>query len=168
MALESFAYIMPLFAFLLVFLVTYALLAKTKILGGSNFFHLFLSFIIAIIFVVAPSAQNFALVSTPWIAVFLISLFFIVMILSFVQGNIDDLVKSPFVAIVLVGIVLIIFIISAINVFGPLIAPYLPGHSEASLTSQQAYTKHFFLSPAVIGGVILLIIAALASWILAK
>ena len=159
---------MPLFAFLLVFLVTYALLAKTKILGGSNFFHLFLSFVIAIVFVVAPSAQQFALVSTPWIAVFLVSIFFIVMILSFVRGNVEDLVKSPLIALVLVGIVLIIFVISAINVFGPIIAPYLPGGSEVALTSQQAYTKHFFLSPAVIGGVILLIIAALASWILAK
>ena len=165
---SSLGYLMPLLAFLLVFIVSYALLAKTKILAVSNFWHIFLSLVIAIMFVVSPSASQFTMISTPWIAVFLIALFFIVMMLTFLHGNLDEVVKSPAISIVLIVVLLIIFVISAVNVFGPLITSYLPGGSEAALTPQQAQAKHFFVNPAVIGAIILLIIAAVASWVLTK
>ena len=168
MALAGLAYIMPLLAFLLVFVVTYAMLSKTKILGGNNFMHLFLSFVISTVFVVSPNAQKFALISTPWIAVLVFMIFIILLLLVFVRGKVDDIVKSPAVSVVLVLVVLIIFVVAAINVFGPLISPYLPGGNETGLTTQQAYTKHFFTSTAVIGAIILLIIAAIASWMLTK
>ena len=168
MDLSSVAYLMPLLAFLLVFTVTYALLSKTKILGENNFMHLFLSFVISIIFVISPSAQKFAMISTPWVAVLILMVFFIFLMLTFVRGNLDDVVKSPVVAVVLIVLVLVLFIIAAVNVFGPIIAPYLPGGSEVGMTAQETTTKHFFTSPAVIGAVILLIIAAIASWILTK
>jgi hypothetical protein len=168
MDVSTVAYIMPLLAFLLVFVVSYALLSKTKILGGNNFLHLFMSFVLAIVFIVSPNAQKFAMISTPWIAVLIVAIFFIMLMLVFVRGKIDDIVQSPTVAIILVGILLLIFIISAINVFGPVISPYLPGSSEAGMTVQETATKHFFTSPAVIGAVILLIVAAIASWIIAK
>jgi hypothetical protein len=166
--LSSVAYIMPLLAFLLVFIVTFAILAKTKLLGANSFLHLFLSFLIAIVFVLAPSAQQITLFSVPWIAVLVVMIFIIILILTFVRGNIDDLVKNPAVAIIIALVVLGIFVMAAINVFSPIIAPYLPGASEAGLTGQQAVSKHFFTSPAVIGAVILLIIAAITSWILTK
>jgi hypothetical protein len=168
MVLESISPFMPLFAFLLVFIVTYALLAKTKILGENHFAHLFLSFIISIVFIVTPSAQKFAMVSTPWFGVLIIMVFIIFLLLTFVRGNVDDIVKSPAVAIVVIGVILVIFVIAALNVFGPVISSYLPGTAETGLTGQQAQTKHFFTSPAVIGAIILLIIAAIASWILTK
>jgi len=165
---SSLGYLMPLLAFLLVFIVSYALLAKTKILAISNFWHIFLSLVIAIMFVVSPSATQFTMVSTPWIAVFIVTLFFILMLLTFVHGKLDEVVKSPAISIVLILVLLIIFVISAVNVFGPLVTSYLPGGSEATLTTQQAQTKHFFFSPAVIGAMILLVIAAVASWVLTK
>jgi len=165
---SSLGYLMPLLAFLLVFIVSYALLAKTKLLSVSNFWHIFLSLVIAIIFVVSPTATQFVMISTPWVAIFIVALFLILMMLTFIKGNLDDTVKSPAVAIIVVLVVLIIFVISAVNVFGPLITSYLPGGSEAGLTTQQAAAKHFFLNPAVIGAIILLIIAAVASWVLTK
>lgn len=168
MAVSSFSYFMPLLAFILVFVVTYALLAKTKILGGNNFMHLFTSFIIAIIFIAAPSAQKLAMISAPWFAVLIIMVFIILLLLTFVRGKVDDLVQSPAVALALIGIVILIFVIASINVFGPAISPYLPGGNQTSMTSQTAQTVHFFSSPAVIGAIILLIIAAVASWIMTK
>lgn len=165
---STLSYFMPLLSFLLVFIVTYAILAKTKILGGNSFIHLFLSFVVSIIFIISPSAQKFAMVSTPWIAVFIVILFFILLMLVFVHGNLDDVVKNPIVPVAIVGVMLVIFIIASVNVFGPLISSYLPGGSEAGMTEQQAYAKHFFTNPAVIGAVILLILAAIASWVLMK
>jgi len=129
---------------------------------------LFVSFLISIIFVVVPSMQKFALISTPWVAVLIVMIFIIVMLLTFIRGNIDDIVKNPAIAVIIILAVLAIFVVSAINVFGPIISPYIPGGSEAGLTTQEAASKHFFTNPAVIGAIILLIIAAIASWILTK
>jgi hypothetical protein len=165
---SSISYIMPVLAFILVFIVTFALLAKTKILGSNSFFHMLISFIVAIIFVIAPTMQKFAMISTPWIAVLIVMISIILMLLTFVRGNVDDLVKSPAAAVVIILVILIVFVLSAVNVFGPVISPYLPGGSQANLTSQEAASAHFFTNPAVIGAVILLIIAAIATWILTK
>jgi hypothetical protein len=166
--LDSLSYFMPLFAFLLVFIVTFALLAKTKILGGNSFLHFFVSFLLSIVFVVAPSAQKFIVLSTPWFVVLIIMIFIILLLITFVRGKMEDLVQSPVVAVVIIGLVLIIFIAAAINVFGPLISSYLPGASETGVSSQSLQAKHFFESPAVIGAIILLIVAAITSWILTK
>ena len=156
------SYLMPILAFLLVFLVTFALLAKTKILGGSNFLHFFLSFVISIIFVVSPSAKEYTIMTIPWIAVLIIALFVILLTLALVKGSIDDLVKSPVVAIMLVVVVLIIFFIAALNVFGPFFSQYMPG------PNQKPGLISFLINPAVLGGIILLIIAAVASYVLTK
>jgi len=153
---------MPILAFLLVFIVTYALLAKTKILGSTNFIHLFLSFIIAIVFVVSPSAREYTVMTVPWIAVMIIILFIALTVIMFVRGNIDDIVKSPIVAVLLVVAILIIFFISALNVFGPFFSQYAPG------PEQKPGLISFIINPAVLGGIILLVIAGITSWVLTK
>jgi hypothetical protein len=150
--------IMPIMAFLLVFLVTYALLAKTKILGGNSFLHIFVSFIMAIVFIVSPSATGFTILATPWIAVTLVMIFFVLVLFAFVHGNIEDVVKSPIVTIILVAVILIIFIVAAVNAFGPF---FLQTEEKTGLIG-------FLISPTILGGIILLIIAAIASWVLTK
>jgi len=154
--------ILPIMAFLFVFLVTYALLAKTRILGGNTFIHFFVSFIIAIVFALSPSATEYTVMTIPWIAVLLVALFSILLTFALVKGNIEDLVKSPIVGIILVIVVLIIFLVSALNVFGPFFAQYAPG------PQQKPGIISFLINPSVLGGVILLIIAAIASYVLTK
>ena len=156
------AIVLPILAFMLIFLVTYALLAKTKILGGNNFIHLFSSFVIAIIFAMSKGASEFTAATIPWVAVLLVVLFSILLAFALVRGNIEDIVKSPIVALMIVIIILIIFLVSALNVFGPFFAQYLPGEN------QQPGIISFLISPPVLGGIILLIIAAIASWVLTK
>lgn len=156
------AIVLPIMAFLLVFIVTYALLAKTKILGSNNFIHLFLSFVIAIVFSVSPAASEYTVATIPWVIVLLAVLFSIMLTFALVKGNIEDLVKSPVVAIILVAVVLIIFVISALNVFGPFFSQYMPG------AQQKPGLISFLISPPVLGGIILLIIATVASWVLTK
>ena len=154
--------ILPILAFMLVFLVTYALLAKTKIIGGNSFVHSLVSFLIAIIFAVSPSATEFTVVAMPWVAVLIMVIFVVLMTFSLVKGNIDDIVKSPIVSLILVAIVLIIFIAAAINVFSPFFSQYMPGEG------QKPGLISFLINPAILGGIILLIIAAIATWILSK
>jgi len=154
--------ILPILAFLFVFVVVYALLTKTKILGGNSFIHSLLSLVISLIFSMSPSATEITVLTTPWIAVLITTVFFILLIFAFVHGKIEDVVKSPIIGIILVIVILIIFIAAAINVFGPIFSQYMPGYQ------QKPGLISYITNPTVLGGLILLIIAAVTSWIFTK
>ena len=161
MASVVLAYIMPLLAYLFVFTLVYALLAKTKILGDNAFMHFLLSVVVAAIFILSPMATKFTAVTVPWVAIFIFMVFFILLVITFVRGNIDDIVKSPVIAIIVSVIILIIFIISSINVFGPLVS-----QGYFSTEGQQAFD--FFTNPQFYGLVVLLVIAGIVSWTVTK
>lgn len=154
--------LLPIMAFMFVFLVTYALLAKTNLLGGNTFIHFFVSFIIAIVFAMSPTATEFTVMTIPWIAVLTVAVLSILLAFALLKGNLDDIVKSPLVALLIVMITLIIFLVSALNVFGPFFAQYMPG------PAQKAGLISFLIHPSVLGAIILVIIAAIASWVLTK
>lgn len=161
MASIALAYIMPLLAYLFIFTLVYALLAKTRILGENKFVHFTLSVIVAVIFILSPMATEFTALTIPWIAIFIFMIFFILLTVTFVRGKIDDIVKSPVIAIIISIIILIVFIISAINVFGPLVS-----QGYFSTEGQQAFD--FFTNPQFYGLAILLVIAVIVSWIVTK
>lgn len=161
MAGVALAYIMPLLAYLFVFTLVYALLAKTKILGDNKALHFILSIAVAVIFILSPMATKFTALTIPWLAIFMFMVFFILLVITFVRGKIDDIVQSPLIAIIVSVIILIIFIISAINVFGPLIS-----NGYFSAEGQQAF--EFFANPQFYGLLVLLIIAGIVSWVVTK
>ena len=161
MASVALAYIMPLLAYLFVFTLVYALLAKTKILGENKFIHFVLSIVVAVIFILSPMATKFTALTVPWIAIFIMIVFFILLILIFVRGNIDDIVKSKFIAVIITIILLVVFIVSAINVFGPLVS-----NGYFSPEGQAAF--NFFTNPQFYGLVVLLIVAGIVSWVITK
>jgi len=154
----SLSYFIPLLVFLLVFVVSYALLTKTKLLGSSNFVHLFVSFVVAIIFFVTPSAIQFTKIALPWIAAFMISLIFVLLVLAFTNRSLEDVLKSKILAAVIVIVLIVIFLAASINVFGPMVKSYLPGGEEQLL----------LFHPAVLGSVLLLVVAAVVSWVLTQ
>lgn len=155
------AYLMPILAFILVFVLVYALLGKTKILGENSFIHSLLSLVTAIIFVAAPNAREYTLAVTPWVIVFLVALFFIILILSFVRGDIDEIVRNPLVGFGLIAVLIIIFLISGIQVFGSAIYGFL---NLAAPTEVRNALTH----PAVLGLIVLFVIAAAVTWFLNK
>ncbi len=154
--------LMALLAFLLVFFVTYALLAKTKLIGDNNFIHLISSLLIAAVFVASPNAKELTIVTIPWLAVLIVVVFVVILLFTFLHGKLEDVVESPLVSIIIIIIILVIFLTAAINVFGPFLSQYLPG------PNQKAGIISFILNPAVLGGVVLTIIAAIASYVLTK
>ena len=56
---------MPVFGFVLIFTVVYALLGKTKVLGEQKFVHIFVSFCVAIVFLISTNAVEYVKVTTP-------------------------------------------------------------------------------------------------------
>jgi len=164
----TFAYFMPLIVFLLVFIVIYALLAKTKILGSNAFVHMFISFLVSVIFIASPSLTDLTKLAIPWVIVFTIILICILILVASI-GNLDKIVKNPKIAMIIVVVIIVIFLVSAINVFGPIIRPYLPtATSETGGVPELLQVKHVLFSPGILGMIVLLIIAAIASWIITK
>lgn len=146
----------PVFGFLLVFVVVYALLGKTKVLGENKFVHILTSFSIAIIFLVSANAVEYVRVATPWFATFIVSLLFIVLVVGLIKGNVEEFFKGKGFAWLIIILLIIIFIFSAIYVFADLINKYLGA------------PKQFLLQPTIFGIIVLVGITVLTSWLLTK
>jgi hypothetical protein len=147
---------MPVFGFILVFTVVYALLGKTKVLGEQKFVHVFVSFCIAIIFLISANAIEYVKVTTPVFAAFIVSILFILLIASMFKGNIDDFFKTKSFAVFVIVMLILIFVFSAVFVFAPIINQYMSG------------PKNFLLQPQILGVLILIGVTAFTAWLLAK
>ena len=63
------SYFAPILAFLIVFVIIFAVLNKTKIFGEvNNWVLLFVSFLVATVFVSAAGVRDYVLTITPWFA----------------------------------------------------------------------------------------------------
>ena len=118
-SLSAIGYFMPIFAFLLVFIVVYALLVKTKVLGESPAVMLFISFILSSFFIVEASLVEFIQFSSAWFGTIVIGMFFLIVIIAFVPGiKIGEFFgKNNWFAWVLLGGMLLFFIFSSAYVW---------------------------------------------------
>ena len=163
---SAIAYFAPILSFLMVFVLMFALLAKTKILGEEKFIQLFISFLIATIFITAASVRQLVLDVVPWFAVFTIALFFILVLAGFIGKG--DLVGKG-VGWFFILLVIALFVISGIKLFATTFASYLPGPTYGSGGNTNIiYFTDWIYSSRVLGAALLLGVAAIVSWILVK
>lgn len=150
-AIGAIGYFMPIFAFLLVFLVVYALLKKTEVLRGSEPVILFISFILASFFIVQASLVEFIRFSSAWFSVLVLIVFFIVLLISFVPeikaGEFFN--KNSWLAWAILGGIVALFIISSAYVFNWVV--------NWDMVGEWVHTDWF-------GMILLVIIAAVVSW----
>ena len=132
----------------LVFVIVYALLAKTQILGDNKFIQLFIPFLLAVVFVTAVNIRQYVETITPWFAVLIVALFFILALIGF-SGKVPEGFQKG-IGVIFIILLIIIFIIAGIKVFYYYLAPYLP------------------LNPNLLGTILLIIIVALVSWVLVR
>ena len=111
-------FFMPVFSFLFVFVIVYAILTKTKVLGESQFVKLLVSFIMAIIFLSFSSMELYLLTVLPWFIVLVVLVFLVLLIFGFSAGDLKGIMNNKF-AWVIVAILVVIFLIAAIRVFNP-------------------------------------------------
>jgi hypothetical protein len=148
---------MPVFAFLLVFVVVYALLSKTKLLGENKFVHILVSFCLGIVFIISANAIEYVKVTTPFFVAFVISLLFIMLIVGlFKGGKMDEFFKGNGFGWFLIIVLIVIFCFSALFIFAPLINQYMAG------------PKKFLLQPQILGVIILGALTVFAAWLLSK
>lgn len=109
---------MPVVAFLFVFILIYALLIKTEVLGNNTFVALLLSLIVAVFFIVNTQLVDFVKINVSWFAAFAVCLF---LILSFVglagKDALKQITEHKGVAWILLGILIIVFVVSSSYVF---------------------------------------------------
>ncbi len=163
---SSFQYFLPLLSFLVVFVVTFVVLAKVNLFEGP-WVHAFVSFLVATIFVSVADARSYVQNVTPWFAVLLVCLFFMVLLFGLVGKPLDFMQKG--VGVVFVIVLFIVFLIAALVVFSSQLGPYLPG-SETYGSGNPNVTNFtdWLYSPRVGGAVLLLLVSALVSWVLVK
>lgn len=164
MDLSAFEYILPLLSFLVVFIVCFFALHKTKVIDN-KFIASLLSFIVSIIFVSAVGPRNYVLTIIPWFAVAIVGLFLIMALSGFFTKDFP----SKAVGVTFVVILALIFIVSAFFVFFNYIGPYLPGAMNTGGSNPAVFNVLSWLySPKVAGALLLIGIGAVASWILVK
>jgi len=165
--ISGISYFLPIITFLIVFVVIFALLAKTKILGESLFVQLFVSFLLSTVFISASAPRDYVQAIIPWFAVVLISLFVLMMIIGFASGKSAEGMNKTLgmISVVLLAIVLAV---SAYFAFSGYISPYLPGSSSAGANPEVLQFTSWIYSSRVAGAILLMVAAAIVSWVLVK
>jgi len=150
-SLSAIGYFVPIFAFLLVFIVVYALLMKTKILGESSAVMLFISFVLASFFVVQASLVEFVRFGSAWFSVIIIGVFFLMLVLAFLPGDtpLKFLTKYDWFSWAMLIVILVLFIVSSSYVF--------------NWALSWGVVKEWFSSDWF-GMILLLVIAGVVSW----
>ncbi|MBR9705560.1 hypothetical protein GOV14_00855 [Candidatus Pacearchaeota archaeon] len=165
--LSGFNFFMPLFSFFFVFIVVYALFAKTKLLSESKFVHLLISFIMSIVFMSFSSMELYIRTILPWFVVLFIVAFLVLTVAAFSTKDWDK-IMSPVFAWIFVAVLVIIFLIAAIKVFNPVFHPDLVVSGGDGSSGIAGQLKAFFIQSKVAGSVLLIITAVLVSWIITK
>ena len=158
---------MPVFSFLLVFLIVFAILAKTKVLGESKGVHLLISFIMAVIFMAFSSTRLYVETIIPWFIVLLVIVFLILLLAGLATHKLDEIMTNKFAwGIIIVFIVILILV--AIKVFNPVLHPDLiitGGEDGPGIVSQ---LTRLVTTANVAGTILLLIIVGVVAWIIAR
>ena len=160
-------YIAPVAIFLLVFIFVYAILAKTKLLEEKPIFNIFVSLLVATLFISAAGAIQYIGTITPWFAVLVVSMVFLLMITSFIGDPMKSWNKG--IGIVIVIALALVFLICGFMIFSSSIVGYLPGAQFGYNADPAALAAFDWLySPRVTGAILLIGISALVSWVLVK
>lgn len=156
-------YFAPLIGFILVFIVVYAVLNKTKVFENL-WLELFISFLVSALFISAVGPLEYLQAIVPWFAILLVSLFFILVLTGFI-GEKDDALKK-WTGRAFVFVLLLVFLVSAFFVFSSLLSPYLPGGNQAGANADVLRFTAWLYESKTAGAFWLIAVSALVSWIL--
>lgn len=161
-------YFSSIFGFVFIWVFLFALFVKTKILGENNFISSIIALFFALIFIsFTPGVKYLIATVMPWFVILIVALFFLMMIVAFSQKEMDKFMK-PWLAWVFIGLMVIIFLFSAIKIFNPEFAPYLPGSSDAGGDPALLSVKKIIYSQEFLGAVLIIVIVVVLWRLLVK
>lgn len=159
------AYFLPLLAFLLVFIVSFTVIYKTKI-TEVLFLQLAISILVATIFVTAIGATNLVLNIVPWFAVLLVCLFMILALTGFI-GDDMKFIRKP-IGVIVVILLVIVFLVSALFVFSTSLGPYLPGSTAPGGDPDVLFFTDWLYSPGISGALLVFGVGLIVAWIMVR
>jgi hypothetical protein len=152
--ISALGWFIPIFAFLLVFIVIYAILKKTGVLGSAEPVMLFVSLILASFFVLEASLVEFIRLSSAWFGVLMILIFFLILGVAFMPGKdpFDFMKKGNWFSWAVLGLILGVFVITAAYTFNVAI--------NWDLAGSWVDTEWFgFILLAVVAGIVAFVVA---------
>ncbi len=116
---EVISYFLPIFSFLLVFIVLYAILQKTHVLGDNPSISILISLILSSFFIVETQLVDFVNFTASWMTVIFITIFIFSTVLAFLPGKepLAFLTKGSWFSWTILVVLVIFFITSATHVF---------------------------------------------------
>ena len=159
----------PVFVFLFIFFLMYAIQVKTKILGSAREVHSAVAFIMAVLFMITPGVSEVVVSVTPWIVILFFLIIVIVTMFLFV-GVKDSTISSVFqessVAWLLIITVLLIFGFVLSQVYGPFVQGL--GGQEATKQGITYDIARILFSTKLLTTALILVIAAQAVRLIGK
>lgn len=160
-------FFMPVFSFFFVFLVLYAILFKTNVLGADKWIYILISFIMAIVFMSFSSMELYVKTILPWFAVLIVIVFLVLVIAAFSTKDLG-LIAKPAFGWFFVIVLAIIFLVAAIKVFNPVFHPDLIITSADGQPGVMAQIESFFVSSRWAGSILLIIITAIVAFVITR
>ena len=160
-------FFLPIFSFLFVFLISYAILIKTKLLGEMPFVNVLVSFILAIVFMSFSSVELYIRTIIPWFAVLFVIVFLVLLIAGLATKDLSGIMTKGF-AWVIIAILVAVFLVAAIKVFNPVLHPDLVVTSGDGTQPGIIEQLRDVLDNRIAGGVLLVVIAIVVSAIITK
>ena len=154
-------YLTPLFTFLFILIISYAVLDKFKLLGNNFAPKAIASFSIAMIFIFSTRMMKVVNMATPWFILLIVLGLFIVGILMFIgikEDAISKAVKSGNVVWPIIVVSLIIFIIVITTAFQDVQSPYEDDKDKTRTTEGLSALVH----PRLLGALFLLVMTTYA------
>jgi hypothetical protein len=146
-------YYVPLFSFIFIFAILYALLQKTKLLGGKSAVDFMVSLMITILVVLNSSALELANFMTTWsVVVVVILVFMVLMFFAWAKDGKTGLPASINIQAIIFWAFVIILAIGLTKVFGPVLTPYAENAPKSWVVLRTLF------HPRVLGALLLLLI----------
>lgn len=154
-AMNVLEYFFPAFIFILVFVLLYATLDKTGLIGKNKSLNITVSLIVALTVLFSGSAVELINFVTPWFAVIIVISLLAILVLS---AHLKEGAELKFslvhiLAMIFAGIVLIVGIT---QVFGPVFTPFVEG------ADPDWWALRTIFHPRVLGAVFILLVAGFA------
>lgn len=102
------SYFNPIFTFVLLFVIVFAILAKSKILGDSSWIQVIVSLVLGAIFISVVEVRSYVEGVVPGFAVLVVLMFFILFIGAFALGK-PEAIAKPWLVWVFVLILILVF-----------------------------------------------------------
>jgi hypothetical protein len=155
-------YFTPVFVFALVWIITLAILEKTKLFGDNQAIHWVISFCMAVLVVVIPGLTDVIKIMTPWFIVLFIFMTLLVLIFLFMGVKGDTVAgvfgQNQFVIWIVILVALGIFGFAMMQVYGDSIQNITNPDDDTGLNGQ---IGQILFHPKIMAMVLILVIAGL-------